>query len=104
MFFMYLGVNSGTYYNTVSLVTTVKNFPFSRGQAVGLLKGMVGLSAAIYSQIYAAIFAPDRANFLLMLSLGPTFSAMGVVGWLKAFPIGMLCLYTCVCMRGYIWT
>ena len=99
---MYLAVNSGTYYNTVTLVTTVVNFPFSRGQAVGLLTGMVGLSAAIYSQMYTAFIAPNRADFLLILSLGPSLSAVGVMGWLKARPLGKLvCTYVYVYMGVY---
>jgi Nodulin-like len=37
----------------------------------GILKGYVGLSTAIFTDICSALFADDPASFLLMLSIAP---------------------------------
>jgi hypothetical protein len=67
-----IGSNSATWFNTAILVTCMRNFPHSRGTVVGILKGFVGLSAAIFTQIYTALLT-DNANLLLLfLTVGPT--------------------------------
>jgi hypothetical protein len=48
-------------------VTSVRNFPNSRGYVVGILKSFLGLSASIYTTIYVTAFAPDAVTFLLVL-------------------------------------
>lgn len=45
--------NMGTWYDTSSLVTSVRNFPNDRGFVVGVLKSFLGLSSSIYTSIYA---------------------------------------------------
>lgn len=66
-----IGSNSATWFNTAVLVTCMRNFPHSRGSVVGILKGFVGLSAAIFTQIYTALLT-DNANLLLLfLTVGP---------------------------------
>eukprot|EP00897_Mesotaenium_endlicherianum_P009638 jgi/Mesen1/8702/ME000052S08128 len=71
-----IGTNGATFFNTATLVTCVKNFPASRGPVVGLLKGYIGLGGAIFTQIYLALYAPDRDAFLFLASWLPAATAL----------------------------
>ncbi|MCO5614703.1 hypothetical protein L7F22_068987 [Adiantum nelumboides] len=80
--YMTIGSNSMSFFNTGVVVTCVKNFPESRGEVLGLVKGVIGLSTAILTQIYHALYAQNAEGMLLLLGWLPslvTFICMFVV-------------------------
>ncbi|XP_022990046.1 protein NUCLEAR FUSION DEFECTIVE 4-like [Cucurbita maxima] len=80
---VFVGTNGETYFNTVSLVSCVQNFPKSRGPVVGILKGFAGLSGAILTQIYAIMHFPDSANLIFMIAVGPALVAIGMMFFIR---------------------
>ncbi|TYG58789.1 hypothetical protein ES288_D08G250600v1 [Gossypium darwinii] len=66
-----IGANSQNSANTGALVTSVKNFPESRGSMIGLLKGYTGLIGAIMIQIYLAVYGNDSKSLILLIAWLP---------------------------------
>ncbi|KAJ7298073.1 hypothetical protein O6H91_06G061600 [Diphasiastrum complanatum] len=66
-----VAANSTTWFNTAILVTMMRNFPNSRGTVVGISKGFVGLSGAIFTQLYTSYLGRDPVSLLALLAVGP---------------------------------
>ncbi|GFR39689.1 hypothetical protein Agub_g164, partial [Astrephomene gubernaculifera] len=88
--FAVLAGNSSTWFDTTCIVTNVRNFPRDRGTVVGILKAFVGLSASIFSAVYAAAFAPagpqGAVRFLAFLGCVPPLLTAGLTAAINLVP------------------
>lgn len=84
--FLCMGGNSTTWMNTAVLVTCIRNFRTNRGPVSGILKGYVGLSTAIFTDLCTALFANDPAIFLLMLAIIPLLVCLSAILFLREVP------------------
>jgi len=69
--------NGGTWFDTTSLATNLRNFPAARGTTVGLIKASVGLSASLYTAAYTSAFDHRADQFLMFLAIVP--AAVGIL-------------------------
>ncbi|OMO92834.1 Nodulin-like protein [Corchorus olitorius] len=84
--FLCMGGNSTTWMNTAVLVTCIRNFRRNRGPVSGILKGYVGLSTAIFTDLCSALFANDPAKFLIMLAVVPFAVCLTAIFFLREIP------------------
>ncbi|CAN4107374.1 unnamed protein product [Withania somnifera] len=84
--FLCMGGNSTTWMNTAILVTCIRNFRKNRGPVTGILKGYVGLSTAIFTDICSALFASDPSTFLLLLAVVPFAVCLTAIVFLREIP------------------
>ncbi|KAF2312414.1 hypothetical protein GH714_034651 [Hevea brasiliensis] len=81
--FLCMGGNSTTWMNTAVLVTCMRNFLKNRGPVSGILKGYVGLSTAIFTDICTALFSSNPSTFLLILAIVPAIVCLTAVLFLR---------------------
>ncbi|XP_022985694.1 protein NUCLEAR FUSION DEFECTIVE 4-like [Cucurbita maxima] len=84
--FLCMGGNSTTWMNTAVLVTCIRNFRKNRGPVSGILKGYVGLSTAIFTDLCTALFSNDPSSFLVMLSVVPFAVCLFAMFFLREIP------------------
>ncbi|KAJ8765094.1 hypothetical protein K2173_010577 [Erythroxylum novogranatense] len=84
--FLCLGGNSTTWMNTAVLVTCIRNFRRNRGPVSGILKGYIGLSTAIFTDLCSALFSNDPSTFLMMLAVIPFAVCLAAVFFLHEIP------------------
>ncbi|KAK3219237.1 hypothetical protein Dsin_013207 [Dipteronia sinensis] len=65
-----IATNSNAWFGTAVLVTNMRNFPLSRGSVAGILKGYVGISAAVYTVLYGMVLNHSATRLLLFMALG----------------------------------
>ncbi|GFQ01006.1 hypothetical protein PHJA_002244500 [Phtheirospermum japonicum] len=78
-----IATNSSAWLGTAVLVTNMRNFPLSRGTVAGILKGYVGLSAAVYTEIYTMLLNGSAPNHLLLLTLGIPFIGLAMMYFIR---------------------
>ena len=78
-----IGPNSATWFNTVALVTCMRNFPDNRGLIAGFLKGFVGLSSSIYTLIFTSYLSKDPLKLLLFLAIGPAVVSLILMSFVR---------------------
>lgn len=84
--FLCMGGNSTTWMNTAILVTCMRNFRKNRGPVSGIMKGYVGLSTAIFTDVCSALFSDDPAKFLLILMIVPFVVCLTAIFFLREIP------------------
>lgn len=84
--FIGLAVNSNTFFSTAIVVTNVQNFPKKRGLVIGILKGFLGLSGAIMTPIFYAVYPNDPSSFLFLISWLPAAVSVLLMAFIRVLP------------------
>ncbi|XAR50512.1 hypothetical protein NMG60_11004856 [Bertholletia excelsa] len=79
-----IATNSSAWLGTAVLVTNMRNFPLSRGTVAGILKGYVGLSAAVYTEVYSSVLGESSSRLLLFNSLGLPVICLAMMYFIRA--------------------
>ncbi|KAL4292191.1 hypothetical protein AHAS_Ahas18G0003400 [Arachis hypogaea] len=78
-----VATNSNAWFGTAVLVTNMRNFPLSRGTISGILKGYVGISAAVYTLIYTLLLKHSASNLVLFLALGVPIACLIIMYFIR---------------------
>jgi len=62
----------------------MRNFPLSRGTVAGILKGYIGLSAAVYTVIYTTVLNDSASKLLALLALGLPVLCLALMYFVRA--------------------
>lgn len=62
----------------------MRNFPLSRGTVAGLLKGYIGIGAAVYTAIYSMLLDGSSSELLLFLTIGLPVIALAMIYVIRA--------------------
>ncbi|KAL8099084.1 protein NUCLEAR FUSION DEFECTIVE 4 [Apium graveolens] len=79
-----VATNSSAWFGTAVLVTNMRNFPLSRGTVAGLLKGYVGISAAVFTEVYSMLLNDSAADLLLFMALGIPITCLAMMYLIRA--------------------
>lgn len=61
----------------------MRNFPLSRGTVAGILKGYVGLSAAVFTEVYTMVLNGSAAKLLLFMTLGIPITCLAMMYFVR---------------------
>jgi len=78
--------NGGTWFDTATLTTNIRNFPASRGIIVGVMKSCIGLSTSLYTLFFQGFFGEDPGKFLLFLAWLPSLISLCMVPLVNYVP------------------
>lgn len=79
-----VATHSSAWLGTAVLVTNMRNFPASRGTVAGILKGYVGLSAAVLTEVYTMVLDGSASKLLLFLALGIPITCLAMMHFVRA--------------------